>query len=366
MSSWVIALLALSALSFCVIAVPVLAHAPLFTSNNEDLTSATFIPDPAKSWALYAELHEGGEAQYYRFDMLEGERIYISLFTTAAPEDETFAPGLVLTGPGIPEMDAAPSFVEIPPEAGIQVVQGSRSSEATFEGFSPGVFVDLAEISREAPANGTYYIAVFDPARGGPYWLAIGYRESFTLSEWILIPFSLLSVYVWERQNLLAILAPAIVVFVLGAILVFQRQKGKKPLDSAGWIAAAAGLLFLGTGATVITQLLYAVSRASPDSFVIVTILLGFIPTVLGLMTLRLAFRHSGRWTIQSRAWLVIIAILGIAAWSGYVIGPILAIIAGIIPFSGLWNKDRMEDPGKTKEVDPRERSDEERGQSAR
>jgi hypothetical protein len=332
MGSWVVAVLVISVLSLPCIAIPVLAHAPLTTGNNEDLASATFIPDPAKSWALYAELHEGGEAQYYRFDIREGERIYVSLFTTAAPEDETFVPELVLMGPGIPEMDPVPPFVETPPQGGILSVQGSRSSETTFEGFSPGVFVELAEISQEAPSNGTYYIAVFDPVRGGHYGLAVGYRESFTLSEWILIPFSLLPIYVWERQNPAAILAPAIAVFVMGTILIFLTQKGKSLLDTAGWIAAAAGLLFLGTGVTVFSQLMYALSRASPDSFVIVTILLALIPVILGLTTLRLAFRFAGRWTTRSRVWLFVLATLGIVAWSGYVMGPILAAVAGIVP----------------------------------
>jgi membrane protein CcdC involved in cytochrome C biogenesis len=325
-------MLILAALSLFCIAAPVLAHAPLLPGNNEDLGSATFIPDPTKSWALYGELHEGGEAQYYRFDIRQGERIHVSLFTTASSEDETFLPGLILMGPGIPEMDTAPPYVETLPHAGLLAMQGSRAAEATFEGFSPGVFVELAEISQEAPADGTYYIVVYSSVRGGHYGLAVGDREAFTLSEWILIPFSLLAIYLWERQNLLVILAPAITVFIVGIAMILRRGRRNLPLDMPGWSASVAGLLFLATGATVFSQLLFALSYSSPDSFVIVTILLGIIPVILGIATLRLAFRHSGHWTAGSQAWLFILAVLAIAAWSGYLIGPILAAVAGIIP----------------------------------
>jgi len=45
----------------------VLAHTPLEPPfDNESLATAYGVPDPTKSWAIYAELHEGGEAQYYR------------------------------------------------------------------------------------------------------------------------------------------------------------------------------------------------------------------------------------------------------------------------------------------------------------
>jgi hypothetical protein len=310
---------------------PVLAHAPLIAENNNNLGSATYIPDPAKSWAIYSELQMGGEAQYYRFDVRKGEWINVSLFTTTAPEDESFAPGLILTGPGIAENDLIPSFVETPFQAGTLVVQSARSPEATFEGFTPGVLVELAEISWEVPADGTYFIIVFDAERGGHYGLAVGYRESFTISEWILIPFSLLSIYIWERQNPLVVFAPTIAILIIGATLTF-RHKEKTSLDIVGGITIAAGLLYLSTGATVFYQLLFALSQSSPDSFVAVTILLGIIPILLGIALLRLAFHHSHRWTVRSQMELFILAVLGIVSWSGYVIGPVLAGIAGILP----------------------------------
>jgi hypothetical protein len=323
------------------ISAPVLAHAPLAVGNHENLGSATTIPDPTKSWALYAELSEGEDVHYYRFDIREGERISVSLFTTTAPEDERFDPVLILMGPGITERDTVPPFIETVSNSGILVVRSSRAAVATFEGFSPSAFVDLARISRVAPANGTYYLVVYGESGGGHYGLAIGNRESFTLTEWMVMPFSLLSIYAWERQNLLVILAPAFAVVILGALLLRGRRKDSFPLDTAGRISVAAGLLFLGTGATVFSQLVYALSRSSPDPFIVVTIVLGIVPLMLGLVTLRLALHHSGRWTSRSRAGLLIIAVLATVSWSGYLIGPVLALIAGIVPSFHLGLPDR-------------------------
>src|SRR5574337_31865 len=93
--------LVLTVLMMAILLVPTAAaHAPLGSGSNESLATATHVPDPTKSWAIYADLHEGGEAQYYVFDMTQGERMHVSLLTTTAAEDATFTPGVVLMGPG--------------------------------------------------------------------------------------------------------------------------------------------------------------------------------------------------------------------------------------------------------------------------
>ena len=48
------------------------AHAPLGASSNEDLSNATLINTPEKSFVIFTDLHERGEAQYYRFPMEKG------------------------------------------------------------------------------------------------------------------------------------------------------------------------------------------------------------------------------------------------------------------------------------------------------
>lgn len=308
------------------------AHAPLGSGSNESLETATVVPEPTKSWAIYAALHEGGEAQYYVFDIGQGERIHISLLTTTAPEDAEFMPGVILMGPGVPSRGFVPSYVETPDGAGILAVNGTRAAHATYEAFAPSSFVELADISMDAPASGRYYVAVQEPNRGGHYGLAIGDRESFTLSEWLLTPFSLLSVYEWERQSLPLVLLPAIATAALGLFLLVRRQRAGKSLDMIGWTGAVAGLLFLATGATVLSQMVLSVSRSSLDAFAIVTLIFAVVPITLGLLTVRLTLRNSGHWTLRSRLYLIVLGSGALFAWAGFVIGPILSIAAAVLP----------------------------------
>ena len=320
-------------LLMAVLIVPtVSAHAFLGAGSNESLETAMVIPDPTKSWAIYAELHEGGEAQYYVFNLGQGERIHISLLTTTAAEDGDFTPGVILMGPGVPAEGFVPSYVEIPAGAGILALNGTRPAQATYEAFAPSSFLQLADISMDAPASGTYYVAVQEPNRGGHYGLAIGDRESFTLSEWLLTPFSLLSVYEWERQSLPLVLLPMLVTAALGLVLLVLRHREGRRLDTTGWTGAVAGLLFLGTGATVLSQMILSLSRSSLDAFAIVTLVFAILPIVLGLLTMRLVLRHSEHWTLRSRLYLIVIGGGALVAWAGFVIGPILAIAAAVLP----------------------------------
>jgi len=84
----------------CILVIPgVLADAPNFPGDNEHLNKATYIQDPTKSWAIFAQLHEGGEAQYYRFDVAEGQKIDIGLNTPAGRLSTGFLPSFALMGP---------------------------------------------------------------------------------------------------------------------------------------------------------------------------------------------------------------------------------------------------------------------------
>jgi hypothetical protein len=58
---------------------PVSAYAPLDPGSNVDLSNATMISNPEKSYTIYSGLHEGGEAQYYHFQITKGETLYGSV-----------------------------------------------------------------------------------------------------------------------------------------------------------------------------------------------------------------------------------------------------------------------------------------------
>jgi hypothetical protein len=312
----------------------VFAHAPLAPGNNESLETATHVSDPTKSWAIYAELHEGGEAQYYRFNISQGERIHVGLLKSTSPADGDFFPSFVLMGPNLISNGMMPKYVNLPKGAGSMIIEGKNPTRATYEAFAPSAFFQLADLAMAAPASGTYFVAVFENSQGGHYGLAVGDRESFTLSEWTLTPLSVLSIRSWSGQSTVIQFGPTATVLVLGiAILLSRRGIHRGPRSFFHWAEAVAGLLFLASGFTVITQMLIALTFAplGPDAFV--TIILAIVPIMMGIFAIRFALRKtvSGR----TRLNMAILGVLALFAWAGFVVGPILAVIASFTPYSG-------------------------------
>lgn len=308
-------------------------HAPLVPGSNESLDTATVVSDPTKSWAIYAELHEGSEAQYYRFDISQGERIHVSLLKSTAPDDGDFVPSFVLMGPKLISHGTVPKYVDLPEGAGSMIVEGKNPTRATYEAFSPSTFYQLADLELDAPSSGTYYVAVYENSRGGHYGLAIGDRESFTLSEWILTPLSVISIREWSGQSLPLVFAPAAAVLVVGIVILLSRRRitgGPRTLFQ--WTEAAAGLLFLASGFTVMFQMLIALTLAPLGLDAIVTIVLAVVPIIMGIFAIRFAVRKTVN--VRIRVSMGILGVLALFAWAGFVVGPILAVIASVLPYS--------------------------------
>jgi len=326
----------ISLLICLLIASGVIAHAPLESGENESLETALEIPDPSKSWVIYSELHEGGEAQYFFFEVQEGDRIYVGLIKPVDSEESDFLPNFVLIGPGIQGNESLPEFIELPSdeEYGYTIIAGEQPEEASYEGFSPSSFYDLGDIDLNAPASGKYYIAVYEWTQGGNYGVVVGYRESYALSEWILLPFDLLNVYQWEGQNLLTILMPLLFTVVAGIIFFIWRfKKGKTPKTLHEWLGSLGALLILGTGANVLYQMGYTLTKTSLVSEIVITIFIAIVPILIAIGIFRILLKDSKEINMKKSIKLIVLGILAIFAWAGLLIGPILTIISGATPY---------------------------------
>jgi len=308
------------------------AHSPLTSGENESLATAAIVPDPAKSWAIYAELHEGSEAQYFRFNMTQGERIYAMLLKSTRPENEEFMPIMILMGSGLSGQGDAPDYVEVPEGAGVLIGESEQPAQATYEPFSPSSFYPLAKIDLDAPATGTYYVAVHDPAQGGYYGLAVGYIESYSLNEWLLIPISLISVYQWDGQSIALIFAPLAATLTVGLGLIWWKKFRKTSWTVFDIIVVLAGLLFMSSGVSILFQMALALAKTSIAPEIALTLIFAVIPIILGIATLRLALKRPGAVTFRLRIYLVMLAFAALFAWAGLLIGPALALLAGVFP----------------------------------
>ncbi len=306
----------------------VAAHAPISVGSNEDLANATVFLDPEKSYVLYTDLHEGGEAQYYRFPLRAGQRLYGSL---QVPGPDSAIPDLVLIGPGIAPAGSVPPFVQVPAGSGAMVIEGEPPGVPSYEPFTPQPIYEVARFDLTVPQDGDYYVAVYG-SEGGKYSLAPGFQEEFTVDEWLLIPWSVISIHLWEGQSPAYIFAPLIVVLVGGLALfaLYRQRRGLWP-DLPGWMALGAGLLYIGGAAMTGLQVVHAVQRTGWDSGVALTLAFILGPLLLGAYAFLLGVRSPTAPSLQRGAAMTVVGLLGLALWAGLLVGPLLAVAGGVL-----------------------------------
>jgi hypothetical protein len=316
---------------FLILVTAVQAHVPIIPNDNNNLETATNIHDPLKSWAVYGKL--GGEdADYYRFDMEKGQKLHLMLFTP----DNTFTPGLAIMGPGITSQGTIPAFIDIPNGSGVMAVAGKIPAKASYEPFTPARIYERIVIDMDVNADGPYYVAVFEPSAKGRYGLAVGYREEFEVFEWISVPLDVIAIHQWEGQSLGFILAPMLAIIAIGfGFLIWQREKrGYAPQSLSGWIASVAAFSYLGSGAMMLIQMVIALGHTDLPSSVIITVLLALLPIIAGIALLYISMKAKSGSEMKARVTMAILGIVGLFIWAGLIIGPVLVILASVLPLS--------------------------------
>jgi len=313
----------------------VLGHAPLGVKDNENINSATVIPDPTKSWALYYALNADGDPQYYTFNVTAGQRVHVILLKSMESNDSQFLPEIAILAENITSQGTPISKVTIPNGYSAQVIP-SGQPQPTYEPFSPSSFDGLSDTTFNAPTSGQYYIVVFENSsvhNGGHYGLAIGDRESYTIDEWVLLPLNLLSIYGWEGQILLAIIAPMIATVVIGIVLVaWHLLKQGRARSLFSWVGAIAGLILVGSGANTLLQMLIANSNAFGGIQILITLMFIALPVILGIIALRFSLGNSANIGILKRITFLLIGVIALFLLAGLFIGPAVAIATSIMP----------------------------------
>ncbi len=306
------------------------AHVPLSGGENDHLDHALAVEDPTKSWVVYDRLDAGGTAKYYRFEMEEGEELRLSVFT---PERSSFSPGMVVMGPGIAPSGTVPPFVEVPEGVGAAVILGQVPEMAEFEPFTPAAIYPGAAYSVEVPAAGTYHVAVFEPDTGGAFGLVVGFREDFSPTEFLRVPLDVIGIHRWEGQPLAFILAPMVLTLIVGyGLLVLGLRRNEISLGGLfGWLAISAGLLYLGSGLMLLLQTAVALEKTGLESVAVLPLIYVLIAVILGTFAIRTGLHRNGHASRKGGVLMIVISLLGLFAWSGLLLGPVLALAAGVL-----------------------------------
>jgi hypothetical protein len=305
-------------------------HTPLKPNEeNNSLDNAFEVPNPTKSWTLYRELHEIGEVEYFKLHLYEGERFVVSVYT---PRNAMtgFVPNLVVMGPRIEQSPMVPKTIETPQGVKVSLIEGSRPEAPEYEPFTPASYYFTAEYREDVGIEGDYYFAVYSERGEGKYGVAVGYVEEFTLREWLMIPIDVIGIHQWEGQSLAFILAPMSLTLAVGLVILFWRFK---PIDGGTVIlGVVAGLLYIGSGLMMVTQMFIALMGATSSTSLVLTLVFAILPIAFGLLMLRKIVGYRSPWTARDRVVIAFLGVLGLFLWAGLLAGPALAIAAGIIP----------------------------------
>ncbi len=173
-----------------VTATAALAHRPIFVEPRSNTTraNAVKIGDPEISWAVYAQLADAGELNYYRFEGKRGLRVRIEMSVPRIESARAFGFDVALIGKGL---DAArvPFALEAGEGAQVAADSGQEDARVFDEPFTQTSYWKRQTLRAELPADGTYWIAVYDPrGRAGKYVLAIGEREEWGADDLVSMP----------------------------------------------------------------------------------------------------------------------------------------------------------------------------------
>ncbi len=203
--------------------------------------------------------------------------------------------------------------------------------DGSFEPFTPSSYRTGAEFKEGVEDHGVYYVVVYHDEIGGNYGLVVGYRERFTVFEWIKLPIDVVRIRRWEGQPISLIFAPLIVTIGVGAIHTYLRKKDELPENLSGWMLLTSSYLYLGTGALFLTQIGIASMGSSPGPAVMVSFILAAIPLLLGYNLWRYSFTSTDLDQID-RLKIILYGVLGLFFWAGMIIGPVLALVSSLSP----------------------------------
>jgi hypothetical protein len=304
----------------------VYSHVPL-QGEGYGLEDAAVIGDPLKSWVIYTE-YKNARPLYYKFDLLENDRLKAGLLTI----DKDFVPDLTILGPGL-NSDFEDHFhdeFEIPDGYGLLHIHGEKQDKKEYEPFTPSSYYQVLDLDISVNESGTYFLIVDATEGSGKVGIVLGYVESFTFVEWLMVPFDVAFVHNWEGQDYFFILLPIIITVVGGLLIYGYYFKSREPVLNVSQLLAFLGsLTFFGSGGIILQQMFIALLGSTVDAILFVTLIFAAFPILLGYSIVRKATKSDLSFGQEIR--LLLYGLIGLVFWAGYILGPLLVILSALI-----------------------------------
>jgi len=298
---------------------PAGAHVPEVANGD-----VVIVPDAEKSYAWYGSLADADEIDQYLITAAAGTAIRLSL----SSPDSGVTLSAALIGPGITGQAPLPGFIPVPEGQGSVLITAGNEPPLSYEPFTPMALYEISSFSISAPAGGDYTLVVFGDE--GRYILATGYLEEFSLAEWVSIPVSVLGVRIWQGQSLFLNLVPILGTVLVGAWWFFRKKTVREWMGT--WLLAIAGFACIGSGILVFLQMVNAGMLTGLVASMTLTAFFAAIPLLLGVFLVSIAEKTGPSPSYRDRGVMAVLGILGLVFWAGLIAGPVLAIVASLLP----------------------------------
>ncbi len=301
--------------------------------SNTGMINSLQISNPSQ-WSAYSEFGSNGAPQYYSVMLHKGESINVRL---SVPLSGRYAyPHLAIIGPGFSSNLNISAQFQAPSQLHTLLFAMPQNPTLVYHPFIPSTTYTLTQTTFTASETATYYIVVFGGHANSPYELSSSQQSIPTIQSLITLSADSLEIYNWEGEPLLFVVLPLALALVIGNIIIYKEFKRKNVhLCSFNfWAAAFAGMFFFGGAATLLVQMMISLSSSHAYVPALSTIFLIVLSVILGTYAWMLAPNSHLPYEkkMEKRAMLLGIGIVAFVASSGFIVGPILALLAGIAP----------------------------------
>ncbi|UCE91069.1 MAG: hypothetical protein JSV90_06505 [Methanobacteriota archaeon] len=351
------AILAMFALS--TLAMNSSAHLPAFDTGGGSYETAAIIDNIETSYAFYGEISamtpgSSVGAKYYTFEGESGQEFAFEI----GVESHHFLPCALLVGPGLHYPDNETwNIIE---SSGLEVPDGQGASgwsrvlhpsvdifpKSHFEPFTQTEFYYVHRESVILPADGVYYLILTSVVyseyiqdyqiTSGTYFLATGYKEEFTVLDFVLMPWYWLRVQsFWgEHGGPLFILPAAIVVTLLLGMEALARRKdeafpGRTRRMRLFYFAGLTGAyLMIGAAVSQVSLLALHAPEHGWEGIVILVLGLQLGGLVLGFVSAGFVKTHFFHMRGARLMVAAVITALALLIGAGLIAGPLLLLVS--------------------------------------
>lgn len=201
------------------------AHRPIWGEEYGPIE----IPNLQSSFAVYRDLISG-QIDVYTFEAEAGQELHAGIQIPAVEGLEQYSVTAAIFGPGLPEADPSKIPPDHPEGLGALVFPSSLSADY-YEPFTQTRYWGRQEIDQTLPADGAYYLLVWQPdGQPGKYVLDTGRTEEFRPGDIFRFPVWWVRVHIFFGHG--ARVALLGVLIVTAVTLLFIRKRIRKTVGA--------------------------------------------------------------------------------------------------------------------------------------